>query len=135
MKNSLKSAAQLFLSIACACLLPVLQGSVLTSAIQAHAQSPAPDSPAIEAKAQAMVARLTLDQKIQLLGGVDGMYTHPISDIALPRFKMSDASVGVRTWFRWPQPGTGISHAGSASRSAKTPALAASTFCSAQAST
>ena len=98
MKNSLKSAAQLFLSIACACLLPVLQGSVLTSAIQAHAQSPAPDSPAIEAKAQAMVARLTLDQKIQLLGGVDGMYTHPISDIALPRFKMSDASVGVRTW-------------------------------------
>ena len=98
MKNILKSATQSFLSIACACLLPVVPGSVLTSAIQAHAQAPAPDSPAIEAKAQAMIARLTLEQKIELLGGVDSMFTHSISDIALPRFKMSDASVGVRTW-------------------------------------
>ena len=88
MKNILKSATQSFLSIACACLLPVVPGSVLTSAIQAHAQAPAPDSPAIEAKAQAMIARLTLEQKIELLGGVDSMFTHSISDIALPRFKM-----------------------------------------------
>jgi len=98
MKNSMKSAMKSFLSIAGACLLSILPGYVLTSAIQAHAQAPAPDSPAIEAKAQAMIARLTLDQKIQLLGGVEGMYTQAIPDIGLHRFKMSDASVGVRTW-------------------------------------
>ena len=45
-----------------------------------------------------MLAKLSLEQKIELLGGVDGMYTHPMPVIDLPRFKMSDASVGVRTW-------------------------------------
>ncbi len=65
---------------------------------QAGAQAPLPDSPAIEAQAHAMLSKLTLEQKIALLGGEDGMYTHPMPSIDLPRFKMSDASVGVRTW-------------------------------------
>ena len=64
----------------------------------AQAQAPVPDSPAIEAKAQAMLNKLTLEQKIQLLGGVDSMFTQAEPAINLPRFKMSDASVGVRTW-------------------------------------
>ena len=45
-----------------------------------------------------MVAKLTLEQKIELLGGVDSMFTHAAPSIGLPRFKMSDASLGVRTW-------------------------------------
>ncbi len=45
-----------------------------------------------------MLAKLSLEQKIELLGGVDNMYTQPMPVIDLPRFKMSDASVGVRTW-------------------------------------
>jgi beta-glucosidase len=45
-----------------------------------------------------MVAKLSLEQKIELLGGVDSMFTHASPAIDLPRFKMSDASVGVRTW-------------------------------------
>jgi beta-glucosidase len=64
----------------------------------ARAQAPVPDSPAIEQQAQAMLAKLTLEQKIMLLGGVNNMYTQPVESIGLPRFKMSDASVGVRTW-------------------------------------
>jgi beta-glucosidase len=63
-----------------------------------QAQAPAPDSPTIEAQAHAMVAKLTLEQKIELLGGVENMFTRPMPAIDLPRFKMSDASVGVRTW-------------------------------------
>jgi beta-glucosidase len=66
--------------------------------VQATAQAPVPDSPAIEAQAHAMLAKLTLEQKIELLGGVNEMFTHPAPAIGLPRFKMSDASVGVRTW-------------------------------------
>ena len=62
------------------------------------AQAPVPDSPAIEAKAQAMLAKLTLEEKIKLLGGVNNMYTQAIPSIDLPRFKMSDASLGVRSW-------------------------------------
>lgn len=45
-----------------------------------------------------MLSKLTLEQKIELLGGEDNMYTHAMPSIDLPRFKMSDASVGVRTW-------------------------------------
>ena len=45
-----------------------------------------------------MLAKLTLEQKIELIGGVDSMFTHAEPSADLPRFKMSDASVGVRTW-------------------------------------
>ena len=45
-----------------------------------------------------MVSKLTLEQKIELLGGVDNMFTRPMPVIGPPRFKMSDASLGVRTW-------------------------------------
>ncbi len=66
--------------------------------LQVRAQAPVPDSPAIEAQAHALLSKLTLEQKIELLGGINSMYTRPMPAIDLPRFKMSDASVGVRTW-------------------------------------
>ena len=70
----------------------------LATSLTVSAQAPAPDSPAIEARAHAMISKLTLEQKVELLGGVDSMFTRPMPAIELPRFKMSDASVGVRTW-------------------------------------
>jgi beta-glucosidase len=98
MKNLKQSLSQSISPSTRAFLLPILLGCALIAAIQASAQAPAPDSPAIEAQAHAMLAKLTLEQKIDLLGGVDGMFTHPAPAINLPRLKMSDASVGVRTW-------------------------------------
>ncbi len=65
---------------------------------QAALTGPAPDSPAMESAARAMIAKLTLDQKIELLGGVDGMFTQAIPSINLPRLKMSDGPLGVRSW-------------------------------------
>ncbi len=94
MKNATKPFTQSFASIGAACLVSLLMGCVLA----ASAQAPVPDSPAIEAKAHALLAKLTLEQKIELIGGVDSMFTHAEPAIGLPRFKMSDASVGVRTW-------------------------------------
>jgi beta-glucosidase len=94
MKNQTKSLAYSVFYFGAAALIALLPGC----AAIASAQAPAPDSPAIEAKAQAMLAKLTLDEKIKLLGGVDGMFTQAIPSIGLPRLKMSDASVGVRTW-------------------------------------
>jgi beta-glucosidase len=87
MKNPSKPTPVLISAFLLACLSPFMT-----------AQAPKPDSPEIEAKAKAMVSKLSLEQKIELIGGVDSMYTHPIPSIDLPRFKMSDASVGVRTW-------------------------------------
>src|ERR1039458_1212285 len=98
MTTSKKTAPQTILHYGIACLVPVLLGCALASVVHAAAQAPVPDSPAIEAKAHALVAKLTLEQKIELLGGVDWMFTHAVPAIDLPRLKMSDASVGVRTW-------------------------------------
>ena len=97
MKNSAKVPTQSFVPF-CLVAILILFGSLLTSTLPVEAQAPVAGSPAIEAKAQAMLAKLTLEQKIQLIGGVDGMFTNAIPSINLPRFKMSDASVGVRTW-------------------------------------
>ncbi|MGP8250744.1 MAG: beta-glucosidase family protein [Terracidiphilus sp.] len=81
--------------------LPVLFFLValaFTLSLRCAAQAPAPDSPAIEAQAQALLSKMSLEDKIKLISGVDDMYTHAIPSIDLPRLKMSDASVGVRTW-------------------------------------
>ncbi len=85
---------------------------MLSSAIISFAQAPVPDSPEIEAKAHALVAKLTLEQKIELVGGTDYMYTNAEPSIGLPRLKMSDASVGVRSW------GPSTSYAGGVSLAA-----------------
>jgi len=94
MKNLMKVSAQTIFRFT----VVALCGLVMRGIPQAMAQAPQADSPEIEAKAQAMLARLTLEQKIELIGGVDDMFTHAEPSIGLPRFKMSDASVGVRTW-------------------------------------
>jgi beta-glucosidase len=94
MKNANRFFAEIVSGGAIACVFITL----LASASFAVAQAPVPDSPAIEAKAHALLSKLTLEQKIELLGGQDDMYTRAIPSIGLPRFKMSDASVGVRTW-------------------------------------
>jgi len=64
----------------------------------AQAATPLPDSPAIESEAAALLGRLTLNEELELLGGVDGMYTRAAPSIGLLRLKMSDASAGVRNW-------------------------------------
>jgi beta-glucosidase len=94
MKNAPRLLAELTSGRAFACAALVL----FLFASWAAAQAPAPDSPAIEARARELLAKMSLEDKITLLGGQDDMYTRAIPSIALPRFKMSDASVGVRSW-------------------------------------
>ena len=43
-----------------------------------RAQGPVPVSPAIEQKADAMLAKMTLEQKIDLIGGEDWMYIRAV---------------------------------------------------------
>jgi beta-glucosidase len=96
MTNRLLCRSQSFLQTLRVALPALILGCLIP--VSAAAQAPVPDSPAIEAKAHEMLSNLTLEEKIELLGGEDSMYTRAIPSINLPRFKMSDASVGVRTW-------------------------------------
>jgi beta-glucosidase len=61
-------------------------------------QGPQPITPEMEHQVDAMVRKLTLEQKIALIGGEDGMFIRSEPSIGLPRLKMSDGPMGVRTW-------------------------------------
>ena len=66
---------QSFAFLRSAVLFPAPLAVALTSTV-AIAQAPVADSQALEAKAHAWLEKLTLQQKVELVGGVDGIYTH-----------------------------------------------------------
>jgi beta-glucosidase len=94
--TSTEPAGRLIISIRSRLL--ILFGCVLAAGSNAAAYAPAPDSAAVEARARALLTKLTLEQKIELLGGFQNLFTCPMPAIDLPSLKMSDASVGVRSW-------------------------------------
>jgi beta-glucosidase len=98
MKNSTKHFAQSTLPRHSAFVLAFLLFAGAIGSRPATAQAPAPSTPAIEDKARSLLSKLSLEQKILLIGGVNDMFTNAVPSIDLPRFKMSDASVGIRTW-------------------------------------
>jgi beta-glucosidase len=66
--------------------------------VQLQAQGPVPDSPAIEQRVDAMIGKLSLQQKLELIGGLDEMFIRPEPSAGFPSLKMSDGPEGVRTW-------------------------------------
>ena len=56
-------------------------------------------SPAeVEARVDSLLKQLTLEEKIDLIGGIDDFYIRAIPHIGLPRLKMADGPVGVRNY-------------------------------------
>jgi beta-glucosidase len=53
---------------------------------------------ATEARVESLLKQLTLEEKIDLIGGVDSFYIRAIPRIGLPRLKMADGPVGVRNY-------------------------------------
>ena len=64
----------------------------------AQAQAPSATTPAIEARTAAMLKQLSLEEKIDLIGGVDEFYIREIKHIGLRALKMSDGPIGVRNY-------------------------------------
>jgi beta-glucosidase len=61
--------------------------------------SPASPSPAeIESRVATLLKQLTLEEKIDLIGGVDDFYIREIKRVGLPALKMADGPVGVRNF-------------------------------------
>ena len=52
----------------------------------------------VETQVDSLLRRLTLEEKIDLIGGVDDFYIRAIPKIGLPRLKMADGPVGVRNY-------------------------------------
>lgn len=70
---------------------------MLVSFSPISAQAP-PSLPAIESRVDGLLGKLTLQQKLELLGGVDGFYIRNLDAIGLPRLKMADGPFGVRNY-------------------------------------
>jgi len=52
----------------------------------------------VESRVDSLVKKLTLEEKIDLIGGQDDFYIRANEKIALPRLKMADGPVGVRNY-------------------------------------
>src|SRR5256885_4797097 len=71
-------------------LLAVAPIAAQTSATQSTTQ--------IEQRVDSILSRMTLQQKIDMLGGVDDCYIRDFPDLNLPRLKMADGPLGVRNY-------------------------------------
>jgi len=64
-----------------------------TAALVASATS-APDG--VEQRVEAILSKMTLEQKIDMIGGQDDFYIRAYPDLGLPRLRMADGPIGVR---------------------------------------
>jgi beta-glucosidase len=77
-----------------ACAAGVLLPLAL-AALPAAAQSPSPD---VDRRVDEILSKMTLEEKIDMLGGVDGFFTHDVPRLGVPRLKMADGPLGVRNF-------------------------------------
>jgi beta-glucosidase len=71
---------------------------LLLSVLAAWAQAPVPLNPSIEARADAILKQLTIEEKIDLIGGYHDFYIREIKHAGVPQLKMSDGPIGVRNY-------------------------------------
>ncbi len=81
---------------------PIVLASFIFTAAGALAQSPATppllSSVEVERRVESILSQMTLEEKIDLLGGVDGFFIRDIPRLNWPRLKMADGPVGVRNF-------------------------------------
>jgi beta-glucosidase len=71
---------------------------LLLFVLPALCQAPQPFSPEIESRVDSLLKQLSLEEKVDLIGGVDDFYIRANERIHLPRLKMSDGPIGVRNY-------------------------------------
>jgi beta-glucosidase len=76
-------------------LLRCFTAVLLPFAAALAAQQPA--NPAVEHRIDEMISTLTLEQKIELMGGVSTWYTHPEPSIGIQSIRLSDGPAGLRS--------------------------------------
>jgi beta-glucosidase len=71
---------------------------VLIFLVPAVAQSTPQPQAAVESRIDSLLKQLTLEEKVDLIGGVDDFYIRAVPKIGLPRLRMADGPVGVRNY-------------------------------------
>ena len=70
----------------------------MLTALTTAAATPTPTAPDADTRVDAIVGKMTLEQKIDLLGGVDGFFIRGFDELGWPRLKMADGPMGVRNF-------------------------------------
>ncbi|HTY39178.1 MAG TPA: glycoside hydrolase family 3 C-terminal domain-containing protein [Bacteroidota bacterium] len=52
----------------------------------------------VESRVQDLLSKMTLEEKIDMLGGVEGFYIRPCGRLGIPKVKMADGPLGVRNY-------------------------------------
>ena len=83
--------------IAGALFIGLLSLSISTLAAQESALYKNPQAP-VEKRVQDLLAKMTLEEKIDMLGGVQSFYIRSNERLGIPKVKMADGPVGVRNY-------------------------------------
>jgi beta-glucosidase len=75
-------------------ILAILLLLTTTLGVVVHAATP----DEADKRARAILQKMTLDEKLDYLGGVNGFYIRSIPRLGLPEFKMADGPIGVRNF-------------------------------------
>jgi beta-glucosidase len=55
-------------------------------------------NPDVEVRVDALLKKMTLDEKVEILGGINDFYTRPIPRLNIPSLRMSDGPMGVHDY-------------------------------------